>query len=66
MPNERAEHPLADLAARLQEKAVLLDQMAADVRAEAFNVFVPDALRLQGKAEGVRLALSFIKETWDV
>lgn len=46
-----------DLAARLREKAETLDALA-DRQDHSRSHYV----RLQGKAEGVRLALSFVEE----
>lgn len=56
-PDQRAEHPLDDLAARLNEKAVALDELA-----ERQDRSRSHYTRLKGKAEGVRLALSFVEE----
>lgn len=46
----------AELVARLKEKAARLDEMADGTSTEH------NAWRLKGKAEGVRLAISFIEE----
>jgi hypothetical protein len=51
---------LADLAQRLGEKAVLLAEMA-DNTPNTKDEWV-ERVRLRAKAEGVRLALSFVEE----
>lgn len=48
---------VADLEERLTEKAALLDEMSKE-RGRGHD----ERLRLQGKAEGVRLTLSFVQE----
>jgi hypothetical protein len=54
----RATSDWAGLMVRLIEKANTLAQMALD------TADYGDKVRLEGKAEGVHLALSFIEETW--
>jgi hypothetical protein len=49
-------HEMDDLAERLTDKALILDGMAEEARSH------PEWMRLRGKAEGVRLALSFVDE----
>ena len=51
---------LSDLAERLTEKAVVLDDMAEAARRDDEGWLT--VARLRGKAEGVRLALSFVEE----
>lgn len=63
MPDRGAEGTPADVVARLQEKALRLDAMATEER--GFGNSVTEA-HLSGKAEGVRLAISVMKETWSV